>query len=339
MAIPENIQTLIQPEADLKKKTMVAKGLFPMPPHVQIEVLGTLLDDGHPDIRKHALDTLIDMPKEIMIGAISQIDHQKILHILMMKNAQDNEVLEKILLNKFCSSKTVQKIAAVGSEQICTLIMNNQVRLLKDPEIAEDVKKNKNALQSDIDRMVSFLRLNGITLDGEANELTLDEIEQILSMPDDDMDESLVKDFQEPPSEEERKSLYALVKDLNVAQKIKIALKGNKEARTLLFKDRNKLVSTSVIKNPKITDKEILQISQNKSAQDEVLRIICLNTQWVKHYSIQNALANNPKTPLQNAMRFMKMLNSSDLKRLSNNKNAHSQIQKMAKKLYQKKRG
>lgn len=338
MAIPEKIQKLIEPGADPNRKMMIAKGVFPLPPNVQIQVLGALLDDAEVEIRKNAQKTIMDIPNDILATMIEKIENPKTLHILSISKAKDDVILERILLSKYCSPQTVEKLAATSNEKICTMIMNNQVRLLKEPKIAEAVRKNENALQSEVEKMVSFLKLNGIEMDGESSELTLDEIEQILAMPDDDIDETLIEEKEEPPTEEEKLSLYQMLQTLNVAQKIKVALKGNKEARGLLIKDKNKLVACAVVKNPRITDKEVLNMCQNKSVQDEILRIICLNAQWTRHYSVQNALANNPKTPFQNALRFMKMLNMTDLKKLSKNKNAHSQIQKMAKAFYNTKR-
>ncbi|MCB1197740.1 MAG: hypothetical protein KDK51_05150 [Deltaproteobacteria bacterium] len=337
MAIPDNIQKLLQPDADPKKKLMIAKGVFPMPPNVQIEALGMLLEDTDLDIRKNAQKTIMEMPSPILGNIIDKIENSKTIHIISVSKPNDDTILEKVLLSKYCSLQTVEKLASSASEKICTMIMNNQVRLLKEPRIAEAVRNNANALQSDIEKMLSFLKLNGIEMQGEAAELTLEEIEQILAMPDDDIAEELTKETDEPPTEEEKLSLYQAVQKLNVAQKIKVALKGNKEARSLLIKDKNKLVACAVIKNPRITDREILNTALNKSAQEEILRLICLNSQWTRHYSLQNALANNPKTPLQNALRFMRMLNINDVRKLSKNKNAHSQIQKMAKVLYMQK--
>ncbi|MCB0272766.1 MAG: hypothetical protein KDD46_07115 [Bdellovibrionales bacterium] len=337
MQIPEKIAKMIEPGADLKRKLMIAKGVFPMPPNIQIQVLGQLLDDQDADIRKNAQKTIMDIPDQILTTLIDKIESPKTLHVLSVGKKEREQILERILLSKYCSPQTVERLAQNASEKICTMIMNNQVRLLQFPKIADVVKKNQNALQSEIEKMASFLKLNGIQLEGENTELTLDEIEKILALPDDDIPKNLMVETEAPATEAERLSLYQLIQTLNVAQKIKVALKGNKEARNLLVKDSNKLVACAVIKNPRITDNEVLAYCQNRSIQEEILRIICLNSQWVRHYSVQSALASNPKTPFQHSLRFLKMLNVNDLKRLSKNKNAHSQIQKMAKVLYQQK--
>ena len=44
---------------------------------------------------------------------------------------------------------------------------------------------------------------------------------------------------------------------MSAAQKIALALKGNREARTALIRDSNRMISASVLKNPRITDREV----------------------------------------------------------------------------------
>ena len=74
---------------------------------------------------------------------------------------------------------------------------------------------------------------------------------------------------------------------MNVSEKIKLATKGNKEARGILIRDSNKLVSVRH-RSPRITDGEILTQAQNKVAVDDVLRVI--------HQS--GGLANTPSSSL-----------------------------------------
>ena len=48
---------------------------------------------------------------------------------------------------------------------------------------------------------------------------------------------------------------------------------GNKEARSLLVRDRNKIVAIAAVTSPKITDNELLAIAQSRNVSDEVIRI------------------------------------------------------------------
>ncbi len=156
--------------------------------------------------------------------------------------------------------------------------------------------------------------------------------------PEDVIPIEFLEDTKDDASENLKLSVYQYIQTIKTGQKIKLALKGNKEARSILIKDSNKVISSAVVKNPRITDGEILTICQNRSINDEILRLICQKAEWIKHYSVQVALANNPKTPFQLGLRFTRMLTANDLKKLSKNKNAPSQLQKISKELYEKKR-
>lgn len=133
--------------------------------------------------------------------------------------------------------------------------------------------------------------------------------------------------------EEEYKSKYQLAQTMPVADKIKMALTGDKEWRGLLIKDINKMVSGSVVKNPRITDSEILTISKMALQNDEILRAICTNKEWVKNYNIRKSLVENSKTPLPFALRFMSTLSEKDLSSLAKSKNISSVVSSQARRL------
>lgn len=128
-------------------------------------------------------------------------------------------------------------------------------------------------------------------------------------------------------------SKYQLYQKIGVAEKIKLAILGDKEWRSLLIKDSNKVVACAVIKNPRITEPEILAISKSKVQHDEILRLICKNREWTKLYNIRKALIENYKTPLPDALRFLPSLGLRDLSALAKNKNVSSVIATQARRL------
>jgi hypothetical protein len=138
---------------------------------------------------------------------------------------------------------------------------------------------------------------------------------------------------------EDFQSKYQLSMKMEVSEKIKVALCGDKEWRTLMIKDPNKLVSSSVIKNPRISEAEILAIVSTTIQHDEIMRIICNNKEWVKNYQIRKALVLNCKTPLPTALRFMATLTEKDVAALAKSKNVATVISTQARRqLLNKKR-
>ncbi len=140
---------------------------------------------------------------------------------------------------------------------------------------------------------------------------------------------------EEPVDEESEEfmSKYQLAQTMGVAEKIKAALTGDKEWRSLLIKDSNKLVSGSVVRNPRITEAEVLAIAKSTVQNDEILRVICMNKEWIKNYNIRKALALNNKTPLPNALRYLSSLTEKDLAALAKSKNVSSVISTQARRL------
>jgi hypothetical protein len=99
----------------------------------------------------------------------------------------------------------------------------------------------------------------------------------------------------------------------------------------LLIKDTNKLVSEAVIKNPRLTEAEVLFIAKSPVNNDDIIRDICANKEWTKNYQIRKALVENNKTPLHQALRFLSTLTEKDLAVFAKSKNISSVIATQAR--------
>jgi phosphoribosyl-dephospho-CoA transferase len=113
------------------------------------------------------------------------------------------------------------------------------------------------------------------------------------------------------------KSLFQKIQSMSVSEKLDLARKAGKDARSILMRDSNKIVQLTVIASPKITESEVLIIASNRQINDDVLRHIATKKEWMKNYQIKLALVNNPKTPLSIALRQVFYLNQRDLALLS----------------------
>ena len=128
-------------------------------------------------------------------------------------------------------------------------------------------------------------------------------------------------------------SLTQRVLRLRTNQKIILALRGGKEERTLLIREANRLVQVNVIRNGRITEGEVAYIAQMRSVNEEVLRIIAQNREWMKKYTITRNLVQNPKTPLAIALNHLKRIHEFDLKIMSNDRNLADVLRREAKRL------
>jgi hypothetical protein len=137
----------------------------------------------------------------------------------------------------------------------------------------------------------------------------------------------------------ERISLIRRIMFMTVKDRVKFALKGDREARGILVRDSNKIVATAVVHNPRITDKEIENIAAMRTVAEEVLRLIGMNRAWARSYAIIHNLARNPRTPLGTAVHILPRIQAKDLKALSENRNISEGVRRQAYRLVQTRLG
>ena len=131
----------------------------------------------------------------------------------------------------------------------------------------------------------------------------------------------------------ERIALIRRIMLMKVKDRIKLGMKGDREARSILIRDPNKVVAQAVINNPRITDQEVEAIAAMRTVSDEVLRQIAMNRSWARQYLIVHNLARNPRTPLPTAMGILPRLHAKDLKSLGQNRNVPEAVRRQALRL------
>jgi hypothetical protein len=137
----------------------------------------------------------------------------------------------------------------------------------------------------------------------------------------------------------ERVSLIRRIMFMNTKDRMKLGMKGDREARGILIRDSNKVVCTAVVKNPRITEQEIENIAAMRTVAEEVLRIIALNRSWARSYSIIYNLARNPRTPVPTAMNILPRIRTKDLQNLTQNRNVSEAVRRQAYRLVQTRGG
>ena len=142
---------------------------------------------------------------------------------------------------------------------------------------------------------------------------------------------------QAPIAEKKAKSRFQEIQDMPVPDKIKLAMTGDKEARSILIKDSNKQVQEAVLDSPRISDMEIVAVANSRNVPDEMLRKIAVNRQWMKNYQVRLGLVNNPKTPLPMGLKIIGTLMLADLKRLSKNKGVSNVLSSAAQRFVMRK--
>jgi hypothetical protein len=137
----------------------------------------------------------------------------------------------------------------------------------------------------------------------------------------------------------ERVSLIRRIMFMNVKDRMKLAMKGDREARSILIRDSNRVVATAVIQNPRVTDQEVENIAAMRTVADDVLRLISLNRTWARQYPIIHNLVRNPRTPIPTVLSTLPRIRAKDLKNLSQNRNVPEATRRQAYRLLQTRTG
>jgi len=131
----------------------------------------------------------------------------------------------------------------------------------------------------------------------------------------------------------ERVTLIRRLMFMNVKDRLKLAMKGDREARSILVRDSNRVVAAAVLKNPRVTDQEVENIAAMRQVSDEVLRLVSLNRAWTRQYPIIHNLVRNPRTPIPTVISTLPRIHAKDLLNLSLNRNVSEAVRNQAARL------
>ena len=137
----------------------------------------------------------------------------------------------------------------------------------------------------------------------------------------------------------ERIALIRQIMNMKTKDRIRMARKGDREARSILIRDSNRVVATAVVNNPRITDHEIENIASMRTVADEVLRLIAMNRNWTRSYTVIYNLCRNPRTPIPTSLGMLVRIRTKDLQTISMNRNVSEAVRRQAGRLSQARSG
>jgi hypothetical protein len=330
-------------------RLMAARGALPLPPTELATVLFALMHDEDAEVKSTARDSLENLPEGVIDAVLAAPAHPALLDHLAHAFAESESRLQRIALNAASSDLTVAYLAARPFRSVVEIVANNQQRLVRSPAIVEALGANRLTGRSVIERILAFLGVPVPASDEDdeeapppipVEEVSEEEARAALEVVLGNSFAALVEEHEEeidPKELEQGGSLYSLIQNLSVFQKIKLGRMGNKEARSLLVRDRNKIVAIAAVSSPKITEQELLSIAQSRAVGDEVIRVICRNKDVLRNYQMKVALATNPKTPQVNAMKFINYLQDKDLQKLVKSKDVPTVISTHARRILTRK--
>jgi hypothetical protein len=101
------------------------------------------------------------------------------------------------------------------------------------------------------------------------------------------------------------------------AAKIQRALHGTRDERNAILRDRDRTLHPFVLKNPQLDADDVVTIAKSVQVTPDLLKQIGERKDWVQRPAIALALARNPKTPPELAVRVLEHVPIESLRQMA----------------------
>jgi len=326
-----------------------ARGFLPLEQEDVVAVLAHLGVSSDEDIATTARTSLAEMPPKVIAAFASNENANGEYLANLVRATADINVLEALIRNRALTDDAVADLARIAEPAVQDVIVINQARILRSPSILDALLINprltpdakRRALETReefFDKKERARQALAAVIDLQEPDLVdapmdaiADLIEEAVKLP-----EAPPDDAPPPPHviDEKEKSTWAKIQNMTVAQKVMLAFRGDKTVRMILVRERNKMVCSAAMRNPRMTESEVENIAGMRNVDDEVLRLIGMRRDWMQKYAIISQLIHNPRAPIGVVMPLINRLTLRDLKGLKDDRNVAEAVRQLAKKMY-----
>lgn len=349
--IPATLRKHAAPESPLPLREMAAQLLAPASPRDALTLLYLLSFDPEEAIRAQVEQSARALPEKLALpGLRDDSIPPAVLDWLAERVVANERYAELLALHPATPDEALARIVAACPEKVVELVSQNQLRLLRCDALLRAMLTEARASKVLLHRVADFAIRSGVywedvpelveahrRIHGEAPPAPPGETAaQIMA----DLEQPGTPPGQDPPplDPQKRLTLTQRVLAMSIAEKIKLATLGDKEARQLLLRDANKLVCLAAVESPRLTESEAVAIANSRTIHEEALRSVGNNREFTKLYAVKQNLVKNPKVPIAIALRFLPHMREKDLRDLQRSKNVPSAVQSAARGLLLKTR-
>ncbi len=315
-------------EASRQILDFAARGMIPLPPEELVRAIASILASGDEQLAPVAEESFKAFDTASLKGAVMSDGVRPEQLAVVARRTHDAFVLEPLIRHRAVPDETLAWLAERVDAPLQDILVTNQTRLIASPVIVERLFENPRLSPEIRRRADEFLEEFFLKKERERDEgRDLDEaVEDVPAAvaPDVPVDDAGL-------TEDQKKSLFARVATMSVVDRIRLAYRGNKEERMFLVQDRNRLVSSAVLKSPKTRDADAETIANMKSVSEEVLRSIAFRRDWMRHYGTMRAIVRNPRSPIDVTISLVMRLSAKDQKTLSTDRNVPDAVRSTAR--------
>ncbi len=346
------VERVLAPSAAEAIRLGAARGALPLPPQDLLYLQIRLLEDAAPAVGAAAADSLARLPMDSLVPMLRDPGCDPLLLDYFGRcDRLTGEALAVVISHPAIPEATLLALAATAPAETLALIVTNEVRLIANPELLPRLRANPNAT-SHIRRRLQELERDFIgrdpirfsrtepaaTTPASPEAPPSGSAEPDLATLENEGPETPVLDPEQEALMEEmlqKTDAYQRIMRMNVAERQLLAMKGSGEERAILIRDTARMVSLSVLKNPRLTNTEISMFAAMRNVTEDILRTIARSREWTKNYGVAHALVRNPKTPPGLSLQFLTRLGTRDLKICAGDKNIPELVRRNARNLFQ----
>jgi hypothetical protein len=316
-----------------------ARGFVPLAPADLVRAVGSILAHGDPELAALCEESFRAFDTESLVGAAKTLEARPEQLDAIARRTHEPAALMAILQHKAVTDTTLAWLARRVPPDLQDVLITNQSRLLGAPEIVENLFENPD-LSADIRRradefLEEFFLKKEREQEGPLAEA--EEVEEAAAAPAAAAATPASGEGAAVPAEEEvSKDVLVRLASMTVAQRIRVAFRGNREERLYLVRDSNRLVSTAVLKSPKTNEADAETIANMKSVGEDVLRAIAHRREWMKKYSLVSAIVRNPRSPIDVTLPLILRLSHRDQTTLATDRNVPEAVRVTAKRTVQR---
>jgi hypothetical protein len=135
-----------------------------------------------------------------------------------------------------------------------------------------------------------------------------------------------------PPARREPPDPEAPRDDLSLGHRRMLARTAKAEKFARLGADQDARITTELLKNPHLTERDVLLLASRRPSQPQVLAAIA-ESRWALRLAVKSALARNPYAPTGLALRFLPHLPAPILAEIAEDGTLHEELRRFARAL------
>jgi hypothetical protein len=352
-SVSELLVKIRQGMAPRALRLFAAQGLLPVSREELIRVNLILAADGDQEVAAAAQATLAGFTTENFMAVLQVEDADPLEIDLLARCRQDEALWQAIVRHPQSANETLRWVARLAPPVTQDVLITNQVRVLGCLELLDDLRANPQVTLEVLRRVrefeEEFLQKAIVWASAEGTPAEVVEgpsIEQVLAelkaigmrLPGGEVEIQRLVFELEPGAPEEIRDAGARIAQMNTAQRVMQALRGTREERLLLVRDRSPLVVRAVMLSPKLNEMDVERIAGMRATSEEALRIIASRPRWLRRYGVLHNLAFNPKTPPGIALQLVRRLSQRDLGLMSRDRGVSEAVRRVAKEMAEHRR-